>query len=307
MEAVRHTGGMAVSSVDQSRRLPCSLGAGAEQLAGTAAYDVTHLLVEHPGNWGRKAWEQSSLPEHVRSTVGARAAEHGIRISLVRRHGRQPASAGFRVFGAHAMPGAEWLGQTRLDDPDQLLDLDLAAWAAGRMVGLEPVEGPLLLVCTNGRRDACCAEFGRPIAKTLAAAHPEETWEVSHLGGHRFAGAMLTLPAGLSYGRLDPETALEVADRTLAGELVARHLRGRVGWPQSVQAAEIHLREQLGIDAVDALDLDAVAETRTGNVISFRHGQESHTVTVERIAGPQVRASCGDEAAKQTHCWRPVD
>ena len=35
--------------------------------------------------------------------------------------------------------------------------------------------------------------------------------EVSHLGGHRFAPTMLVLPTGYAYGRLDLDTALEIA------------------------------------------------------------------------------------------------
>jgi len=295
------------SAADQPKRLPCALGAGAEQLAGTAAYDVTHLLIEHPGHWGRKALEESLFPEHVRATVAARAADHGIRVSLIRRHGRTPTGSGFHVFGAHTTPGSAWLGITRMADPDELLGLDLGAWAEGRMAGLDRVAHPLLLVCTNGRRDACCAEFGRPIARALSQAHPEVTWEVTHLGGHRFAGAMLTLPSGLSYGRLDPSSAREVARRTLAGELDAAYLRGRVAYPQPVQAAEIHLLEKQGLREVDALTVAEVVESDSGVTVTFTGAAGPATVRVARTEGPAVRASCGDEEPKRTTYWRVLD
>ena len=46
---------------------------------------------------------------------------------------------------------------------------------------------PLLLVCTHGRRDACCAQFGRPTAMALARRYGTAVWETTHVGGDRFA------------------------------------------------------------------------------------------------------------------------
>ena len=112
-----------------------------------------------------------------------------------------------------------------------MLDLDLAALGAGRSPGLTPA-----------RRAACSASA--PTAATtpaapsaagrsrpaLAAAHPEETWEVSHIGGDRFAGNLLVLPHGLYYGRLDPATALARRRRPRSpASLDLDHLRGRSG------------------------------------------------------------------------------
>ena len=284
--------------------MPCARGADAEQLAGTAAHEVTHLLIEHRGAWGRKAFAESDLPAHVRTTVAERADALGVRISLIRRHGRRRPETGFRVYGAHAAPGREQLGTIRLEDPEQLLDLDLKAWAQGRMVGLEPVRHPLLLVCTNGRRDTCCAEFGRPIVRELHRVHPEETWEITHLGGHRFAGAMLTLPRGFSYGRLDPTSALDVAARTFADEVEPAHLRGRVGHPQAVQVAEIHLLRETGRRDPDVLSVVEVVETDTGCTVIFTLDGEPVSVTVGREKGPAVRKSCVDVEAKTTTRWR---
>ena len=93
----------------------------------------------------------------------------------------------------------------------------------------------------------------------LAAAYPDETWETTHVGGHRFAGAMLVLPHGLSYGRLDAESALAVVERSRAGELDLAHLRGRSAYDGAVQAAEIAARERLGETRLDALTLLAVS------------------------------------------------
>ena len=95
-----------------------------------------------------------------------------------------------------------------LTDIHEVHDLDVEALGAGRSPGLTPHAGPGLRVCTHGRHDTCCAERGRPVAAALAAAHPELTWEVSHIGGDRFAANALVLPHGLYYGRLDADSVV---------------------------------------------------------------------------------------------------
>ena len=116
-----------------------------------------------------------------------------------------------------------------------------------------PTEELLFCVCTHGKHDACCAEKGRPVAAALAAAYPEETWEVSHIGGDRFAGNALVLPYGLYLGRLDPESAVAAAADVLGGRLPLEVLRGRSCLPMAAQAAEIALFRHLGETAMAAV------------------------------------------------------
>ena len=111
----------------------------------------------------------------------------------------------------------------------------------------------MFAVCTHGRHDTCCAERGRPVAAALAAAHPELTWEVSHIGGDRFAANALVLPHGLYYGRLDADSVVGVADAHLDGRLSLEHLRGRSGLGTTLQYAEIALRRHLGEPRLDAV------------------------------------------------------
>ena len=60
-----------------------------------------------------------------------------------------------------------------------------------------PHRDPLVLVCTNGRHDPCCATFGRPLARVLReGARRDDVWECSHIGGDRFAANIVILPEG---------------------------------------------------------------------------------------------------------------
>lgn len=230
--------------------------ARAEPVAGTATHARTWLLLEHVGPWGNTALLDARLPEGLGPALRDRAKELRAKILLIRRVSSRPSSPdGVRVFAAYADPLRPRLESGVLADPREVLGLDLGALRSGGSTGLPAYDGPLFCVCTNGRHDACCAERGRPVAAALDAAHPEHTWEVSHIGGDRFAGNMVVLPHGLYYGRLDPTAALAVADGHRDGLLTLDLLRGRASYPMPVQAAEIALRRELGLLGLAAVEL----------------------------------------------------
>lgn len=224
-----------------------------DAMAGTASTVRAFLLVECAGPWGVAALRDARLPHDVKTGLRA-AAAHGVRALLIRRHGRAD-TTGAHVFAAFAHPERPWMETAVLDRPADVLGLDLAALGAGRSLGLAPTSEPLFLVCTHGRHDACCAERGRPVAAALADVEPAATWEVSHIGGDRFAANVLVLRDGLYYGRLDAESAARVAAAHRAGRLDLAHLRGRSGYPFAVQAAEWHARRELGDDVVTSTRL----------------------------------------------------
>lgn len=104
----------------------------------------------------------------------------------------------------------------------------------------DPAE--MVLVCTHGVRDACCAIKGRPIAGAVAkalASSDVEVLECSHLNGHRFAGTALTLPDGLCYGRLDQSDAPKVMKAHAEGRVWPDKLRGQTGLVGAAQAAHV--------------------------------------------------------------------
>ncbi|MEP9363320.1 sucrase ferredoxin [Nocardioides sp. CN2-186] len=261
-----------------------------EPVAGTATHVRTWLLLEHVGPWGDKALRDARLPEGLGRSMQGLAQK----VLLIRRFNSKPDGDGLRVFAAYADPVAPRLESGRLSDPREVLDLDLGALRTGGSTGLAPHDGSAFFVCTNGRHDVCCAERGRPVAKALAAAHPDETWEVSHVGGDRFAANMVVLPHGLYYGQLDPVSAISVAGSHLAGELDLDHLRGRSSHPNAVQAAEIFLRRDLGETRQDALGL--VGRTNDAGITTaeFRVAGATYAVQVRTSHDPRgpARLTC---------------
>jgi sucrase/ferredoxin-like protein len=207
-----------------------------EPLQASAVRYSRFLLLEVPGPWGTSALEGRHLEAGVARRLGRAAADSGTHVLLIRRAGRQPSAAqGARPLAwaiADTTAGVERVQWGSWRDPAELPGLDLAAALPAGVTGPQS----LALVCTNGKRDQCCAVRGRPVAAALAAAG-WDTWECSHLGGHRFAATMMLLPTGDMFGWLDPESAVAVMRRFDAGELVPSHYRGRCGQPAPVQAA----------------------------------------------------------------------
>jgi hypothetical protein len=148
-------------------------------------------------------------------------------------------------------------------------------------------------VCTHGRHDPCCAERGRPLVRALSEAYPEQTWECSHLGGDRFAGNLLCLPHGISYGRVAAEDGATIATEYLLGRLDLAHLRGRGSYPFAVQAAEWHLRTRLGSTGVDDLVLTRYHVDRTDVAAVFATAAGASWSVQMRIAhAPPQRLTC---------------
>lgn len=267
-----------------------------EPLAGTSATARAWLCVEQPGPWGRDALSASHLDTGLAAELSALAAGTGVRIVLIRRPGSHPdrhRPVPRHVYLAHTAPGNTWLERALVTDPKELLDLDLARVGAGTAGLLGPtVTTPLLLVCTNGRRDVCCALLGRPIAAALADEHGEAVWECTHIGGHRFAPTALLLPTGYSYGHLDDVAA----GRLLTGSAVETEgCRGRSTWSAAGQVAELAVRELAGERDPDALTVGAVSEPVDGGwLVEVTHvdGRRWRVALGEREVSAGRIASC---------------
>jgi hypothetical protein len=265
-----------------------------ERLPGTASTVVNWLLVEQPGPWGRQALEHGRLPPAVGAFLRAQVAEHRFRAVLIRRHGRHEPD-GIEVFAAHAGIRRRWLRRAHLPGPEALLDVDLAPLGAGEppSIGEEDPRG-VYLVCTHGRHDPCCSERGRPVAGILHRRFGDRVWEVSHVGGDRFAPNVVCLPAGVYLGRVDPDVAVGVIERFESGRLDLGRYRGRCAYDFVTQAAESMIREHSGADGIDDVVLVRRRRFPDGGVeAEFRtpHGPRTVRASVDH-PGPARAITC---------------
>lgn len=265
-----------------------------EPLVGTSAVARSWLAIEQPGPWGRDALSASHLDAGVARELAALSAGTGVRIVLIRRPGSHPdrhRPVPRTVYLAHTAPGRTWLERTTVVDPKELLDLDFARAGAGEpgLLGT-PVSDRLLLVCTNSRRDVCCALRGRPIAADLAASHGNQVWECTHIGGHRFAPTAVLLPTGYSYGRL----TTEFGARLLTDGPVVTNCRGRSTWPAAGQVAELAVRatDTMAPDELTVTAVDALPEGGWLATVQHVDGRAWRVAVAEQEA-PARPASCG--------------
>jgi hypothetical protein len=266
-----------------------------EPMAGTVEHRVRWLLVED-----RSAWGADAVADVLGIERAAALKRSGVRALLVRRREGNPAQDAVRrvtlVDTAAAAMVSRRVGSLDELDPDAI-----AAGPLGEFG--DPVLRPILLVCTNGKRDACCAVRGRLVLAALAAFEGAVTLECSHLGGHRFAANVVCLPHGLVYGRVAPDRARTLADAYLRGRVDAALLRGRSAWPAAAQAAEIHVRAQEALDGVDDVGLES-AEVEGGTarvVLSVRGSRRELRLRADRAEPPRATSCRADETEAPLH------
>ncbi len=262
---------------------------------GTAPRAGFWVALEQNGSWGRQAAVESHLDPELGQRLRDDCSRRGGTFVLIRRPTAHAdvTTPHRQLLIAYAGESPWLLRGTLAHGPlsDALDRLDLDAVARGDEASVRAqlpelqVGAPVLLVCTNGRRDQCCAVRGRRIALGAAALlsardgeigvtpssapggcppdASDETpadaadaaevvvWESSHLGGHRFAATGLVLPVGRAVARLDPTLAAALVTDASAGRMPAavldpRHDRGATRLPPPAQVAEHAVRATCG-------------------------------------------------------------
>ncbi|HKJ27628.1 MAG TPA: sucrase ferredoxin [Anaerolineales bacterium] len=230
-------------------------------IIGSGTHGDVWFLLEYPNSWGAKAFKESSLPQAVKDHLsGAAHPEGDLRIQMI----RQPQSRyreGVRFFAAQTHLSPPRMYEYHLSGYEDLLAIDLKALAAGEEGDLAHLRTePLFVVCTNGKRDQCCALYGPEVYQAMADVAGDAVWQSSHIGGHNMAPVSLYFPHGVHYSRTKPEDIGGVIEAYRQGQVSLPFYRGRVSLPQFVQAAEYFWREKTGVLDLDVVQLGAVKE-----------------------------------------------
>jgi hypothetical protein len=275
-----------------------------EPLLATASRTDVWFLIEYTGPWGSKALEESILSESIKSHLANFTSQiDNARTLLIKQEGRRPdRDMAFMVAGM--TDGVPFLHRTILPTYEALLDIDLAAASNGeKLRGAQTEVEPLYLVCTNGRRDQCCAKFGLTTYHSLQERLGDRVWQCTHLGGHRFAPNMVVLPRGMVYGRVAPEDLPEVAD---ASRVFIPSFRGRASYDPPAQAAEVFLRLQLNHTQIEGLplhDINPSAQDRW--TVSFKRDGSTYSVeVVKEPTGLDTYDNCGIDKTSPVSAFR---
>ncbi|GAA2416089.1 hypothetical protein GCM10010191_28090 [Actinomadura vinacea] len=286
-----------------TRRIGCDHCPGSHSgarpcLASATAKARSWLLIEHPGPWPERI-ENLTGPAPIVDALHAALAA-GVRPQLIRRPGRRRRTPPLHVYTGHSADDDAWLEGRELADPAELAGLDLAAVAAGRRPGFgDPVTDPVLLVCTHGRRNACCARTGAPLARHLASRFGASVWETTHVGGDRYAANLVCLPHALYYGDLGPDEATAAVEAYLKGQVAPLRLRGRAGRPEPVQAAEHFVREHSGIFEIGGVTVESVTGTSQYEAV-VRARRNRYRVIFDSVAQADP---CGSECRENLETY----
>jgi hypothetical protein len=243
-------------SARAERRAFCAAVSSAsdEPLAATASRIDNWILVEYRGAWARDVLGECLFSEELKAHLrGQLAALERSRLLFVKKPEHRSRS-GRRVFFGTSRPGEERLFELDVEHQSDLIGFDFEAALAADGGPATPVEGPLFVVCTHGKRDRCCALHGRPLYDALRhETDSERVWQSTHVGGDRFAGNVVVLPHGLYYGRVDPDDTANLLAEHAAGRIDLERYRGRSAFSFPVQAAERAIRESEGLPGIDDL------------------------------------------------------
>lgn len=243
-----------------------------EPLAGTAPRVHVWFLLEYWGTWHYEAFEQSDLSSIVRDWLAAQLkAIPNSRLVFIKQQPKSPAE-GFFFYVAVSKDTKPTLHKIHLESYEDLIVLDLTGIITND-IAYKYTESheKLFLVCTNGKRDVCCARDGGKQHQAMAAIGGKEIWQSSHLGGHRFAPTGVALPYGAYYGRFSPDDSHQLIEDYRHDRLTLPFFRGRTCFTPFEQAAEHFVRSALNLPAIDELQRIASARVNEDQwIVQFR-------------------------------------
>lgn len=195
---------------------PCSVLNAQAPLAGSAPTSQSWLIVLHQGAWGERPVD-TLISQDLKSW----ANEQGAQILIART-----------PRGVVPYPESTFLYSNGHTD---LLQGILNSEGIPDLADTHPTNSKLL-ICTNGKRDQCCATFGRDLIsqckEMLSPDQYGQILECSHLGGHRFAPTAVWLPKNLVLGRLEPHAVEGILGK---GGVDSRYIRGVTQLPPAEQ------------------------------------------------------------------------
>ena len=293
--------------------LRCSSFARSEDLdpVGSAGSYRGIVLAEVTLPWPREITEHAALAQ----AAGALGAANMRLQGLVPDDGSDPHRRRLLAFTRPAGAFDRYRGRAWTVDDARLGDAVTAIAASGghdagpALPQPGDVAGPdgrgrHVLVCTHGRRDACCGTLGTRLALDMRGLGAgARVWRTSHTGGHRFAPTALLLPEGTMWAYLDTGRLAAVSERTLPLDEAARLYRGCTGLDcPEVQAAEREALRSIGWSWLN--------HRRRGEVVASAGGRSRVRLDAEAPDGRRLAFEATVEVARTLpvpDCGKPPE
>ena len=172
-----------------------------EQLFATASQVRRWLLIEVRGAWPNDAIRNGPIGDHTGADWRTSLKRRGIRPLAVRRDlQRRDPHGPVTLFYVEAGHGPHHHGRAWRRQIEHLGELADASDSAP--AGWQQHTDPIVLVCTHGRHDPCCATFGRPLVRHLhGGAHAGSLGCDANADGQVSAADAVSLTKMLSWRR----------------------------------------------------------------------------------------------------------
>ena len=271
-----------------------------EHLYGTALEVKNWFLLEYSGIWKRDAFPESALPQEVKKHLeGILSSFEESRIQFI--GGQRPSKDKAAFYYAHSSEVSPKLYRFEIESYEDLLSIDLPELVSTGEIEKFSCGEKLVLVCTHGARDSCCAATGSGIYKELLKKEGISAWRTTHVGAHRFAANLVMLPEGIYYGRVNGENIEDVLSSHLRGEIFLDCYRGRSCYSQTSQVSDYFLRKE--IQKLGIYDIKWEFEKDNEDYTSVEFGVEGETTvyaigTVVLNHGVKLQTSCDSAEVK---------
>ena len=246
-----------------------------ESLIGTAVSADTFILIETPQPWLKPALLSEGVPESLRQVLKSLLGPaSGVRVHLIANeqtpHQQQRRILIFqRVPTSTLVPGEQPLRnrlsggykawEIQVETPAEMapaLNEFLSAAPSAKRSGqrrFRAIARRHLMICTHASHNECCGVYGYPFyrqtikhIKRLGLEQQVQPWQISHIGGHRFAPTLIDFPQGRYYGNLDEMSLLCLLKQQGAIAPLLPTYRGWSLLPKPLQILEGELLCQYG-------------------------------------------------------------
>lgn len=274
-----------------------------EPMPGTASPTDVWLLLEYNASWAGKANVANTLDRDFLEwwlRVPAMFEDMGLRTR--QQFIRQPdvATKGVRFIISMVAPYGNETFQFHFANYGEFMRLDWATLVSEPESFAEArLDQPNYFVCTNGKRDICCARLGLKTYLQLRKMVGKRVWQITHLGGHRFAPNVLVLPNPVMYGRVFSDDLPKFVKQVDSGKLDIGRARGRSLYDPAAQAAEVYMLEQ-GFGGGELIGLrQGQGDEKDMFECLFLEGENTISVKLRKTPDAlEIIASCGTSATK---------
>jgi hypothetical protein len=207
-----------------------SLGsAQPEPLLGSAHHVNGFILLTWPrGKWGPQHFKSRGLPESLVQELKRIQRTHRYFLRLISNGNSD--DTGLRLY---VMPENKCVQAESIMQVETLLHEAFGGDSPSRnaLDSWPENNKRLILCCTNGARDRCCAKYGFAVFKEAQriARNGKNNFQIfqsTHLTGDRFAACVLELPSGDLYGRVRADNVKLFFDSVSRNEIYFPLFRG---------------------------------------------------------------------------------